>query len=125
MGDLNLILADQYSNTVKDGESAFVNTIYDRSATGVGTSVAVDNTGRAFSTIHVDATNKKIIATPSALTAGTETVYLKFRSQDDVTNGKNSEVASATNYDAKSKNSFGEIAEAVLNISNLIHIPIG
>ena len=85
MGDLNLILADQYSNAVKDGESA----------------------------------------TPSALTAGTETVYLKFRSQDDVTKGKNSEVASATNYDAKSKNSFGEIAEAVLNISNLIHIPIG
>ena len=98
------ILADQYSGSVKDGESAFVNTIFDATkgaATAAGTSVACDNKGGAFKDINIDVANKKIVATPSAVTAGTATVYLKFRSAADVKDGKNAAPASSSNYDAK------------------------
>ncbi len=95
------ILADQYSGSVKDGESAFVNTIFDGAAAAAGTSVVCDNKGGAFDAINIDVANKKIVATPSAVTAGTATVYLKFRSAADVKDGKNAAPASSSNYDAK------------------------
>ncbi len=86
-----LILADQYSNKVVDGEDAFNDAIFDTTANQVtGTAIYVATNGA----INVSVTGKAITATPVAV--GTATVYMKYNYDATKT-----VTASSSNYDAK------------------------
>ncbi len=86
-----IVLADQYSNKVVDGDKAFNKNIFKNTvAQGAsGTAIYVAENGAVTSNI----TNNKIVFTPKQV--GTATVYLKY------SDGTNAVTASASNYDAR------------------------
>ena len=87
-----IVLADQYSNKLVDGDAAFNKKIFDTTAPQgtSGTAIYVATNGVVTSEITAD---NKIKLTPSQV--GTATVYLKY------SNGDKDVVASTTNYDAR------------------------
>ena len=86
-----LILADQYSNKVVDGEDAFNDAIFDTTTgAATGTAIYVATNGA----INVSVTGKAITATPVAV--GTATVYMKY-----CYDTSKPATASTSDYDAK------------------------
>ncbi len=96
----DIVLADQYSNPLKDDEKAFNKTMVAASAAASitsGTSVFVKQ--NATPSFNVAVVDNKIVATPTAV-VGNATVYLKYKYTTDTTKQTNP-VASDRNYDAK------------------------
>ncbi len=86
-----IVLADQYSNKLVEGDTAFNKNIYLGATTASGTSIAVVNNDVIK---KVEVKNNKLTFTPVSGKAGTATLYLKYGEKADVT-------ASASNYDAR------------------------